>query len=208
MADVGLVGYPSVGKSTLVAAISAARPKIAAYPFTTLAPSLGVARWHDGREFVIADIPGLIEGAHEGHGLGIQFLKHVERTKLLAHVLEVVEGAGDEEVVGVDRDPIADFEALRSELAEFNPELLEREQIVVLNKIDLPRAQEREPALRAHFEAIGMPFFAISAGARLGLAPLVDHLGRATMREQEGRDDLEWWERGADAPRRPAPEEE
>ncbi len=200
LADVGLVGYPSVGKSTLISAISNARPKIAAYPFTTLAPNLGVVRWRDFREFVIADIPGLIEGAHEGHGLGIQFLKHIERTNLLVHVLEVTTQLEDHED---GRDPIADFEALRHELASFNPDLLERPQMVVLNKCDLPHVLEQEDRLRAHFEGMGMTFMTVSAAARIGLGELVEELGQRTLAQRidEDRGDaLEWWERGDAAP--------
>lgn len=200
LADVGLVGYPSVGKSTLIAAISNARPKIAAYPFTTLAPNLGVVQWRDFREFVIADIPGLIEGAHEGLGLGIQFLKHIERTNLLVHVLEVTSQLEDNED---GREPIADFEALRKELANFNPELLDRPQMVVLNKCDLPHVVEEEERLRAHFEGMGMHFMTISAAAHIGLDEFVEELGQRTLtqRVDEERDDsLEWWERGDDAP--------
>ena len=195
LADVGLVGYPSVGKSTLIAAISNARPKIAAYPFTTLVPNLGVVRWRDNREFVIADIPGLIEGAHEGHGLGIQFLKHIERTNLLVHVIEVtaqLDGQEDE------REPVADFERLRLELERFNPELLERPQMVVLNKCDLPHVQEEEARLRAHFEGLGLPFMTISAAAHLHLDEFVEALGQRVLSQRVDDDregGLEWWER-------------
>jgi GTPase len=179
LADVGLVGYPSVGKSTLISVISNARPKIADYPFTTLVPNLGVVPWHDYREFVVADIPGLIEGAHTGVGLGIQFLRHVERTNLLVHLIEVVPKMDDREEELGARDPIRDYEVLCGELAFFNPDLLKRPQVVVLNKVELPFVAEREAELRAHFEGLGLPFIAISAVTRKGIAELVDLLGAA-----------------------------
>jgi len=177
IADVALVGYPSVGKSTVIAALSNARPKIAAYPFTTLVPNLGVVRWADYKEFVIADVPGLIEGAHEGHGLGIQFLKHIERTNLIAHIIEVVPQLEGHET---ERDPIQDFHRIRHELTVFNPELLNRPQIVVLNKIDLPFVASEEDRLRSYFEGeLGLPFVAISAAAHQNLVELQNMLGNA-----------------------------
>jgi GTP-binding protein len=180
LADVGLVGYPSVGKSTLISVISNARPKIADYPFTTLVPNLGVVPWHNYREFVVADIPGLIEGAHEGVGLGHQFLRHVERTNLLVHLLEVVPQLDHSDERETERDPIRDYEVLCGELAYFNPDLLKRPQVIVLNKVDLPFVAAREPELRAHFEqGLGLPFVAISAATRQGITELVDLLGRA-----------------------------
>jgi GTP-binding protein len=140
LADVGLVGFPNVGKSSLIAAVSAARPKIADYAFTTLTPNLGVVRLDEHRSFVIADVPGLIEGAHEGVGLGIRFLKHLERTKVYLHLVDAASG----------RDPAEDYAVVRRELEHFNPELLRRPEIVVLNKMD--SAQENLEALDA-FEA-------------------------------------------------------
>jgi GTP-binding protein len=128
LADVGLVGYPNVGKSTLISRISAARPKIADYPFTTLEPQLGVVHAGDDQTFVVADIPGLIEGAHLGHGLGIQFLRHIERTRLLLHLIDVS--------VANDRDPIEEFRAIDSELAEHNPDLPKKPKIIVAAKMD------------------------------------------------------------------------
>jgi GTP-binding protein len=175
LADIGIIGFPSVGKSTLISVISNAKPKIAAYPFTTLVPNLGIVGWRDHRSFVVADIPGLIEGAHEGRGLGYQFLRHVERCRALCHVVEVTpqyEGSED------GRDPIADFEAINRELALFSPELAARPQFVALAKTDLPFVQERAEALRAHFEGAGYVFFEFSAITRDGLQPLVDHMGQ------------------------------
>ncbi len=136
MADVGLVGFPSVGKSTLLSVVSAARPKIADYPFTTLAPNLGVVTVSDGRSFVMADLPGLIEGAHEGVGLGYQFLKHVERTKLIVHMIDL---APLEE----ERDPFLDYERINFELASYGSHLIEKPQIVVANKMDMPESEEK-----------------------------------------------------------------
>src|SRR5215831_8067265 len=128
LADVGLVGFPNAGKSTLISRISAARPKIAAYPFTTLTPNLGVVSLSDGRSFVVADVPGLIEGAHRGLGLGDRFLRHVERTKVLVHLVDVSEASG--------RDPVHDLDAVRHELELFDPMLLAKPQLVAANKMD------------------------------------------------------------------------
>lgn len=191
LADVGLVGFPSVGKSTLIAAMSNARPKIADYPFTTLVPNLGVVQWRDFKEYVIADIPGLIEGAHEGQGLGTQFLKHVERCNLLLHVLEVtpqLEGQED------GRDPIDDYLTLNEELYKFNPELPDRPKVVVLNKIDEPRVQEMEERVRGYFESLEIPFLTISAAGYQGLDELRDLLGRLVYEQREQRSGIEWWE--------------
>lgn len=175
LADVGIIGFPSVGKSTLISVISNARPKIADYPFTTLVPNLGIVKWHDYKSFVVADIPGLIEGAHEGRGLGYQFLRHVERCKALLHVIEVTlpfDGVDD------GRDPIADFEAIQRELELFSPALAERPQIVALSKTDLPFAAERADGLRAHFERLGHQFLTFSAVTRSGLDELINALGK------------------------------
>jgi GTPase len=129
LADVGLVGYPNVGKSTLISRISAARPKIADYPFTTLEPQLGVVSIDTDKSFVVADIPGLIEGAHLGHGLGVQFLRHIERTRLLLHLIDVS--------VSNDRDPVDEFHAINSELAEHNPDLIKRPKMIIATKMDV-----------------------------------------------------------------------
>ena len=134
LADVGLVGFPSVGKSTLLSVVSAARPKVADYHFTTLQPNLGVVSVNDGRSFVMADLPGLIEGAHEGVGLGIQFLRHVERTRLIVHLIDMASVDG--------RDPYEDYEQINYELSQYDEKLIEKKQIVVANKMDMPEAAE------------------------------------------------------------------
>jgi GTP-binding protein len=164
VADVGLVGYPNAGKSSLLAAISAARPKIADYPFTTLEPHLGVVGIDD-ESFVVADIPGLIEGASGGAGLGLRFLRHLERARVLLHVLDAA---------GVDgRDPLEDYRRINAELREYSAELASRPQIVAGNKMDLPVARERWPVLAAAFEEMGVPAYPISAATREGLEPLL-----------------------------------
>jgi GTP-binding protein len=163
LADVGLVGYPNAGKSTLISRISAARPKIADYPFTTLEPNLGVVQMPDLRSFVVADIPGIIEGAHEGRGLGIQFLKHIERTKVIAHLVDMSE---------TGRDPVHDFETLMTELASFNEELAKKPMLVLASKMDVCQEPERVDAIRAIAEARGLPFFAISSASGEGLEAL------------------------------------
>lgn len=140
LADVGLVGYPNVGKSTLISRISAARPKIADYPFTTLEPQLGVVSLDTDKSFVVADIPGLIEGAHLGHGLGIQFLRHIERTRLLLHLIDVSPST--------ERDPIDDFHAINSELAEHNPDLVKRPTIIVATKMDVADSKKVQKLTR------------------------------------------------------------
>ena len=172
LADVGLVGFPNAGKSTLISRISAARPKIADYPFTTLEPNLGVVRVDD-RTFVVADIPGLIEGAHEGHGLGIQFLRHVERTRLLAHLVDVSESSG--------RDPVEDFEVIVRELASFSEEMARKPMIVVGTKIDVAQDPERIQALRQHAEERGLPFFAVSSVTGAGVEELVYAMAEAVF---------------------------
>lgn len=192
IADIALVGYPSVGKSTLIAALSNARPKIGDYPFTTITPNLGVVKWKQFREFVIADVPGLIEGAHEGHGLGTQFLKHIERTELIAHIIEVtpqLEGHEDE------RDPIKDFHRINHEMASFSAELENQPQLVVLNKCDLPFVARRKEELRAYFEdELELPFIAISAANHENLEELKKIMGQAVDRG-EFADQLEDWEK-------------
>lgn len=154
LADVALVGFPNAGKSTLISRLSAAKPKIANYPFTTLEPNLGVVQAGD-RTFVLADIPGLIEGAHEGHGLGIQFLRHVERTRLLVHLVDVSDFSG--------REPGEDFDIILRELESFSPALVEKPMMVVASKIDACQTPERIEAVRAKAESHGLPFSAISS---------------------------------------------
>ena len=164
LADVGLVGFPNAGKSTLISRISAAKPKIADYPFTTLEPNLGVVLVDD-RTFVVADIPGLIEGAHEGAGLGIQFLRHVERTRLLVHLVDVSDFTG--------RDPAQDFEIILRELDSFSEAMAAKPMLVVASKIDACQNPERLAEVRDLAEERNLPFFAISAITGEGLDPLV-----------------------------------
>ena len=172
IADVGLVGFPNAGKSTLISVISAARPKIADYPFTTLEPNLGVVDMGDYKTFVVADIPGLIEGASEGAGLGDRFLRHVERTKLMLHLVDVSSFSG--------RDPVSDYEIINRELAAYNEDLAARPQIVVATKIDAIDDPERLEDLRKRAVKDGKPFFAISSATREGvdrlLFEIVKHL--------------------------------
>ena len=164
LADVGLVGFPNAGKSTLISRVSAARPKIADYPFTTLEPNLGVVELPDYRSFVVADIPGLIEGAHEGHGLGIQFLRHIERTRLLVHLVDVSEASG--------RDPVQDFETVMDELASFSRDLFSKPMLVVASKMDVAQDPARVLALRLHVAERGMAYFEISSATGLGIEKL------------------------------------
>jgi GTP-binding protein len=180
IADAGLVGFPNVGKSTLLSKISAARPVIADYPFTTLIPNLGVVYVGSDESFVAADIPGLIEGAHLGHGLGVQFLKHVERTKLLIHIIDVSPYSG--------RDPVADFEVVMREIREFNPGLAKRKQVLVANKIDLlGEDMSRLEAVRALAARKKLGFFAISAANGEGLKRLTAAVA-AKIRELKNKD--------------------
>jgi GTPase len=168
LADVGLVGFPNAGKSTLISRISAAKPKIADYPFTTLEPNLGVVKVADERSFVVADIPGLIEGAHLGHGLGIQFLRHVERTRLLVHLVDVSESSG--------RDPVADFDVILRELASFSDELAAKPMIVVASKIDVAQDPERIRSVETLAKERGLPYLAVSAVTGAGLGDLISQI--------------------------------
>lgn len=195
MADAALVGMPSVGKSSIIARISAARPKVADYPFTTLVPNLGVARATSGQSFVAADVPGLIEGASEGKGLGHQFLRHIERTALIMHVVDVTGGYEG-------RDVIEDYVTINAELAAYASELAVRPQVVVANKCDLPGCEEAVERLRAAAEADGHEFFAVSAATGLGLDALVNRvaamvadLRREVAAAEPERDLTETWER-------------
>lgn len=169
IADIGLIGFPNVGKSTLISKISAAKPVIADYPFTTLIPNLGVVDVGEYNSFVIADIPGLIEGAHQGHGLGIKFLKHVERTKILLHLIDVSPYT--------ERDPVQDFRTVMTELEAFSPQLSKRYQILAANKIDLlGENKERLDGVKKLARKEKLPFFAISAQKKEGLGKLVNEM--------------------------------
>jgi GTP-binding protein len=185
IADVGLVGFPNAGKSTLISRLSAARPLIADYPFTTLSPNLGVVDLGEYRSFVVADIPGLIEGAHRGQGLGIRFLRHIERTKVLVHVVDVSPYSG--------RDPLDDHRIIMKELEAFSPEVAARPLVVAANKIDT-LGQDRSRLLRLRRMAARqkIPFFAISALKSEGLKPLVATLARELDRigEKIGKDEV------------------
>jgi GTP-binding protein len=176
LADVGLVGFPNAGKSTFISVVSAAKPKIADYPFTTLEPYLGVVDLGDFRTFVVADIPGLIEGAHEGHGLGDRFLRHVERTTLLLHLVDVSSSG---------RDSVSDYEIINHELAAYNEQLAAREQIVVATKIDALDEPDRVAALQARAEKDGRQFFAISAVSSEGVRELIQAVGREVERHRQ-----------------------
>ena len=195
MADAALVGMPSVGKSSIIARISAARPKVADYPFTTLVPNLGVARAANGQSFVVADVPGLIEGASEGKGLGHQFLRHIERTALILHVVDITGGYEA-------RDVVEDYKTINAELSAYAEELSRRPQIVVANKCDLPGYEDEIDRLRAAAEADGHEFFAVSAATGGGLDELVTRVAAqvAELREELAaaepeRDLTEKWER-------------
>ncbi len=177
LADVGLVGFPNAGKSTLISRISAARPKIADYPFTTLIPNLGVVRLSDDRSFVVADVPGLIEGAHRGQGLGHQFLRHLERTKVLVHMVDVSSASG--------RDPVADMDIIRRELELFAPELAAKPQIVAASKIDAMDDPDRVRAVEARAAALHLPFFRISGVTGAGLQELLEAVWRALSAARE-----------------------
>jgi GTP-binding protein len=170
LADVGLLGFPNVGKSTLIASVSAARPKIANYPFTTLVPNLGVVKVDETTSFVMADIPGLIEGAHEGTGLGDRFLRHVERTRLLLHIIDCSGTTG--------RNPAEDFDVINRELHLYSPRLAEVPQVVALNKIDVPGGKETAETLLPEFEKRGLKTFAISAATGEGVKPLIYFLSQ------------------------------
>lgn len=187
IADVGLIGFPNVGKSTILSMISSAKPKIANYHFTTLEPNLGVVKIEEGTSFVVADIPGIIEGAHEGVGLGHEFLKHIERTKLLVHVVDVsgVEG----------RDALEDFQTINTELEKYNTILASRPQIVAANKMDIPGAEENYTVFKQELEKRGYEVFGISAAINKGLKELVLHVAELlstlpdTVLLEESRDE-------------------
>jgi GTP-binding protein len=173
LADVGLVGLPNAGKSTLLARISAARPKIAPYPFTTLVPQLGIVHLGDDASCVVADIPGLIEGAHEGKGLGHQFLRHIERTRLLVHLVDLAMPTGN--------DPIADFEVITSELQAYEQELMQKPILVVATKMDIPSSKDAWERFRAVITARGFRVIALSAVTGEGVDRLLDEIRRALI---------------------------
>jgi len=178
LADAGLLGFPNVGKSTLIRAVSAARPRVADYPFTTLVPHLGVVRVGDEESFVLADVPGLIEGAHAGHGLGTRFLRHLSRTAVLVHLLDVSGLEG--------RDPMADFDAINRELALASPALAAKPQLVVASKLDLVETRDRLPALRAAFAGRGIDLHGVSGATGEGTRELIQAIAaavRAARRE-------------------------
>jgi len=167
LADVGLLGFPNAGKSTLISRVSRARPKIAEYPFTTLVPNLGMVQYKSGLSFVMADIPGLIEGASEGVGLGQQFLRHVERCKILIHLVDLsAEGEG--------REPVKDWQTLNRELSKYSESLAQKPQLVVANKIDLPFARERLPKFAQAMKRKGVKVLSISAATGEGIVALLD----------------------------------
>jgi len=178
IADVGLVGFPNAGKSTLISRISSAHPKIADYPFTTLVPHLGVVARDEFRSFVVADIPGLVEGAHQGHGLGDRFLKHIERTKILVHLVDVSQP---------DRDPVQDYKVVQKELTLYNPDLGSRAQVVVASKIDVAADAGKIARLRALSARRSLPFHRISSVTGEGIAELVASLGAMLDAARPGR---------------------
>jgi GTP-binding protein len=177
LADVGLVGFPNAGKSTLIARISAARPKIADYPFTTLTPNLGVVTLSDDRSFVVADVPGLIRGAHAGQGLGDRFLRHIERTKVLIHLVDVSSASG--------RDPVEDFDTIVDELRLFDPKVAAKPQIVAANKLDALDDRSRLTRLEKHVKKLGLPIHRISGVTGEGVDALLEAAWRqiAAVRE-------------------------
>jgi GTP-binding protein len=180
LADVGLVGFPNAGKSTLISRISAARPKIADYPFTTLTPNLGVVSLSDDRTFVVADVPGLIEGAHAGHGLGHRFLSHLERTRVLVHVVDVSSASG--------RDPVNDFDVIARELELFpgrdasGERLSDKPMLVAANKIDALDDADRLKRIEAHAKRLGLEVYPVSAATGEGLPPLLEAVWRRIAR--------------------------
>lgn len=184
LADVGLVGLPNAGKSTLISTVSAARPKIADYPFTTLEPNLGVVTWGGPRgrkyHFTVADVPGLIEGAHEGKGLGIQFLKHLERTTLLLHMVDASETASE--------DPVHDFEVIRQELSLYHGALIEKPFMVAATKIDVEGDGRKAELLQRYCRRRKIPFFKISAATGTGIKPLILKLGNAVETNRQKPD--------------------
>ena len=176
IAEVGIIGYPNAGKSTLISKISALRPKIADYPFTTLVPNLGVVAMGDHRQIVVADIPGIIAGAHRGAGLGLRFLRHVQRTSLLLHLLDLSDLT--------QRDPLEDYRTLNRELSLFDSALAEKPQVIALNKIDTPEAREKLPGVMGYFERIKKEAYPISALTGEGLPDLLGSLSRHIFKKK------------------------
>ena len=170
LADVGIIGFPNAGKSTLISRISAARPKIADYPFTTLIPNLGVVSYNEGKTFVVADIPGLIKGAHEGTGLGIKFLRHIERTKVLIHLIDLSPL--------IERDPIEDYHVMNKELGAYSRDLIRKPQIIAPNKIDITEAREKLKEIKTYFKKLGIEVFPISSATGEGLQVLIKEAGK------------------------------
>ncbi len=174
LADVGIVGLPNSGKSTLISRVSAARPKIADYPFTTLNPCLGVVDYKEYKTFIFADIPGLIEGAHQGTGLGTDFLRHIERTRILIHLID---GS-----TTPPHNPVKSFETINNELKLYNPALAAKPRIIAINKIDLPQFQENYPEIKSYFEDLGIKFFTVSAVTGEGISSLIDDVAEELSR--------------------------
>ncbi len=171
LADVGIIGLPNSGKSTLVSVITAARPKIANYPFTTLNPCLGVVKYNEDKTFVVADIPGLIEGAHQGSGLGTTFLRHIERTSVLIHLI-------DGSNINPINNPVKAFKIINNELKSYNPALTDKPQVIAINKMDLPESQENYPRVKKHFGDLHLKVYPISAVTGEGIKSLVDQVVR------------------------------
>ncbi len=186
LADVGLVGFPNAGKSSLMAAMTRAHPKIGAYPFTTLYPNLGVATWHDGKRrafhVTVADVPGLIEGAHAGKGLGIRFLKHLERTSLLLHLVDISVTAAD--------DPVSEFKIIRDEIAQYAQTMSKKPFMVAATKIDIAGDGEKLDALRFYCGQKHIPFFEVSAASTSGIQPLIRALGLAVETHRKRQNEL------------------
>ena len=174
LADVGIVGLPNSGKSTLISRVSAARPKIADYPFTTLNPCLGVVDYKEYKTFIFADIPGLIEGAHQGTGLGTDFLRHTERTRILIHLID---GSTTPPF-----NPVKSFEIINNELKLYNPALADKPRIIAINKMDLPQSQENYPEIKSYFEELGMKLFPVSAVTGEGISSLIDDVAEKLSR--------------------------
>jgi GTP-binding protein len=198
LADVGLLGFPNAGKSTFIARVSRARPKIADYPFTTLVPNLGVVQYKGGKSFVLADIPGLIEGAAEGVGLGHQFLRHVERCRVLIHLVDL--GA-----VAEERDPLHDFQVINRELEKFSPGLAEKPQVVVANKLDLPWAREALPRFEKAMKKKHIEVLPLSGATGEGMEAVLDAVGRVLYAPAKVKPKVRAAERTRPAKPKPAP---